>query len=78
MSMLFSQHLNWNLLAFFPELSHFDLEHNSKKNNKSKIVKAFKVLKQSINPTKDDFLVNFLSSYIFQFPAYIFSLDCRE
>ena len=30
-SMLSSHHLNWSLLAFFPELSHFDLECNSYK-----------------------------------------------
>ena len=30
-SMLFSQHLNWNLLAFLPDVSHFDLENNSYK-----------------------------------------------
>ena len=33
--------------------------------NKNKIIKAFKILKQSINPTKDEFSVNFPSSYIF-------------
>ena len=30
-SVLFSNHLNWNLLVFLPELSHFDLERNSYK-----------------------------------------------
>ena len=30
-SMLFSHNLNWNLLAFLQELSHFDLERNSYK-----------------------------------------------
>ena len=30
-SMLSSHHLNWSLLAFFPELSHFYLECNSYK-----------------------------------------------
>ena len=34
--------------------------HN--KINKNKIITVFKVLKQSINPTKDDFSVNFSSS----------------
>ena len=29
--MFFSHHLNWNLLSFLPNLSHFDLEHNSYK-----------------------------------------------
>ena len=28
---LYCFHLNWNLLAFLPELSHFDLENNSNK-----------------------------------------------
>ena len=35
-SVLCSQHLNWNLLPFLPGLSHFDLEQNSCK----KIVKT--------------------------------------
>ena len=48
---------------FLPELSHFDLEHNLyKKINKIKIVKAFKILKQSVSLIKDDFSVNFSSS----------------
>ena len=36
-------------------------------------MKAFKILKQSINPTKNNFAVNFSSSSTFQFPAYILS-----
>ena len=45
-SVLYSHHMNWNLLAFLPELSHFDLERNSYKTyNKNKIIKTFKILK---------------------------------
>ena len=29
LSMLLLQHLNWNLLAFLPALSRFDVEHYS-------------------------------------------------
>ena len=39
---------------------------------------VFRILKESINSTKDDFSVNFSSSSIFQFSAYILSLDCQE
>ena len=58
-SMFFSQHLNWKLLAFLPEFSRFDLERFIQRNNKNKIIKAFKNLKQSINFSKDVLSVNF-------------------
>ena len=47
-SMLFSQHINWNLIAILQELYRFDLDHSSLKNNnneKKKTIKAFEVLK---------------------------------
>ena len=47
-------------------------------NNKNKFIKAFNILKYSINPSKDDFSVNFSSSYAFKFSAYILSSDCKE
>ena len=43
--MLFSQHLNWKLLAFLSERSNFDLKHYSEKHNKIKIIKPVKILK---------------------------------
>ena len=58
-SMFFSQYLNWNLLAFLPEFSRFDLERFIQRNNTNKVIKAFKNLKQSINSSKDDLSVNF-------------------
>ena len=58
-SMFFSQHLNWKLLAFLPEFPRFDLERFIQRNNKNKIIKAFKNLKQSINFSKDVLSVNF-------------------
>ena len=42
-SMLFSQHLNWNLIAFLPERSHFDLEHNSYKQIIKRLLRLSKV-----------------------------------
>ena len=58
-SMLFSQHLNWNLLVFLPELSHFDFEDNSYK----QIIKISLVnLSKFLDPTENDFSVNFWSS----------------
>ena len=44
-SMLLSQHLNWKLLAFLAELSHFYLEYNPYKQIRNKIIKGFKILK---------------------------------
>ena len=77
--MLFSQHLNWNLLVFLQELSQFDFKHNSYKQIiKNKIIKTFKILKESTNSAKDAVSINFLSSYTFQFSAYMLSSDCQE
>ena len=44
--MLLLQHLNGNLLAFPPQLSHFVLKTKFiQTNNKNKIIRAFKILK---------------------------------
>ena len=45
--------------------------------NKNKIIKAFKILKLSINPTKDDFaVVQVVLDFNFLF-TYSPSLDCQ-
>ena len=69
LSMLFLQHLNWNLLAF----SNFDFEHYLWK----KYCKGFQNSK-IINSIKTDFSEYFPSPCVFQFSVYIHSLHSQE
>ena len=69
LSMLFLQHLNWNLLAF----SHFDFEQYLWK----KYCKGFQNSK-IINSIKTDFSEYFPSPCVFQFSVYIHSLHSQE
>ena len=55
-SMLFSHHLNWNLIAFLPELSHFDLECNSHKEIvKIRLLRISKFWNSQVVPLKMTF-----------------------
>ena len=58
-SMLFSQHLNWNLLAVFPELSNFNFGHNSHthththtKKTKTRLLRLSKLWNSQLIPLK--------------------------
>ena len=55
-SMLLSHPLNWNLLLFLPELSHFDLECNSYKQMvKTRLLRISKFQNSQVIPLKMTF-----------------------